>query len=60
MFDYNIKSNKLTYVSAYSLNGAKNIFNNLIQENHAILNELNIKSEIFDEIYNLLLERINR
>ena len=52
-------SNKLTYVSAYGIEKAKNIFYSLIDENHAILNELNIKSEVFDEIYETLVKRVN-
>ena len=51
-------SNKLTYVSAYGLKEAKNIFYSLIDKNHAILTKLNIQMDIFDEIYNMLDKRI--
>ena len=50
---------KLTYVSAYGIDGAKNIFNNLVKENYDILMKLDIKSDVFDEIYELLNKRIN-
>jgi len=50
--------NKLTYVSAYGLNGAKNIFYSLKKENHDILTKLDIKLNVFDEIYNMLEMRI--
>ncbi len=53
-------SNKLTYVSAYGLNEAKNIFYSLIDENCAILNSLGIKSEIFEEIYSLLIAKVKK
>ena len=53
-------SNKLTYVSAYGLEEAKNIFYSLIQKNHDILNELNIKSDIFNEIYELLVMKVKK
>ena len=49
---------KLTYVSAFGLDGAKNIFYSLIKKNHDILNELKICSKIFDEIENMLIKRI--
>ncbi len=52
------KTNKLTYVSAYGLEKAKNIFYSLVDKNRAILNELNIKSNIFDEIYKMLIARV--
>lgn len=52
------KVNKLTYVSAYGLAEAKNIFYSLVDKNRAILNELNIKSEIFDRIYAMLIKRV--
>lgn len=51
--------NKLTYVSAYGLKGAKNIYNSLKHENYDILTKLNIKLDVFDEIYQLLDKRIN-
>ena len=51
---------KLTYVSAYGLDEAKNIFYSLIDKNHAILKELNVDSEIFNEIYELLIKKIER
>ena len=50
--------NKLTYVSAYGLDEAKNIFNSLKNENHDILAKLDIKMNVFDEIYNELEKRI--
>ena len=52
--------NKLTYVSAYGLNEAKNIFYSLIQENYDILEKLKIKSEIFDEINTMLIQKVKR
>lgn len=51
-------SNKLTYISAYGLKEAKNIFYSLIDKNHAILTKLDIQMDIFDEIYNMLDKRI--
>ena len=51
-------SNKLTYVSAYGLDEAKNKFYSLIAKNHDILKELNIKSDIFDEIEQSLINKI--
>lgn len=50
--------NKLTYVSAYGLEEAKNIFYSLKKENHDILTRLDIRLDIFDEIYNMLEKRI--
>ncbi|MBQ8635934.1 polyprenyl synthetase family protein [bacterium] len=52
------ETNKLTYVSAYGLDKAKNIFYSLKDENHAILTKLGIQLDIFDEIYNMLEKRI--
>lgn len=52
------KVHKLTYVSAYGLDEAKNIYNSLKKENYDILTELNIKSDVFDEIYEILDKRI--
>lgn len=52
--------NKLTYVSAYGLNEAKNIFYSLIQENYDILEKLKIKSEIFDKINTMLIQKVKR
>ena len=51
-------SNKLTYVSAYGLNEAKNIFYSLQEKNHVILKKLNIQMNVFDEIYEILNKRI--
>ncbi|MBQ4646601.1 MAG: polyprenyl synthetase family protein [Candidatus Gastranaerophilales bacterium] len=51
--------NKLTYVSAYGLDGAKKIFYSLKEQNHAILTKLDIKLNVFDEIYSILEKRIN-
>lgn len=50
--------NKLTYVSAYGLQEAKNIFYSLKKENYDILTKLDIRLDIFDEIYNMLEKRI--
>lgn len=52
------KDNKLTYVSAYGLDEAKNIFYSLKQKNHDILTKLGIKLNVFDEIYDILEKRI--
>jgi MFS family permease len=52
--------NKLTYVSAYGLNGAKNIFYSLVEKNHAILTKLGIQMDIFNEIYEMLDKRISK
>lgn len=52
--------NKMTYVKAYGLNEAKNIFYSLIDKNHDILTEMNIKSEIFDYIYEMLSNKIRK
>ena len=52
------KNNKLTYVSAFGLDKAKEIFYSLIDKNCAILNELNINSDIFAQIYKLLKDKI--
>jgi geranylgeranyl pyrophosphate synthase len=51
--------NKLTYVKAFGLQEAKNIYNSLKLENYDILTKLNIKLNVFDEIYQLLDKRIN-
>ena len=51
-------SNKLTYVSAFGLDEAKNIFYSLIDKNRAILNELNIKSSVFEDINTMLIEKV--
>ena len=50
--------NKLTYVSAYGLDEAKNIFYSLKNENYDILTKLDIKLNVFDEIYKTLEKRI--
>ena len=52
-------NNKMTYVSAYGIDEAKNIFYKLIKKNHGILIELNIKSDLFNEIEDMLITRIN-
>ena len=49
--------NKLTFVRAWGLDKAKEIFSQKFIQNHAIMDELNIKSEIFDNIYQLMKER---
>lgn len=51
---------KSTYVTFYGLDEAKNIFYSLIDKNRAILEELNIKSEIFDKIYDMLIEKVKK
>ena len=51
-------SEKLTYVKALGLEGAKNKFYSLIDQNHGILKKLDIKSDIFDEIENSLINKI--
>ncbi len=51
--------NKLTYVSAYGLDEAKKIFYSLVDKNRAILKKLELKSEIFDKIYDSLIKKIN-
>ncbi|MBR5305248.1 MAG: polyprenyl synthetase family protein [Candidatus Gastranaerophilales bacterium] len=50
--------NKLTYIKAYGLEEAKNIFYSLKKENYAILAKLGIELNIFNEIYNTLEKRI--
>lgn len=50
--------NKLTYVSAFGLDKAKNIFYSLKKENYDILTKLDIKLNVFDEIYEILEKRI--
>ena len=52
--------NKLTYVKAYGIEKAKNIFYSLRDENHDILTKLNIELNVFEEIYKMLDERINK
>lgn len=52
--------NKMTYVSVYGLNEAKNIFYSLIEKNHVILSELNISSNIFNQIDNMLIEKVKK
>ncbi|MBQ2984403.1 MAG: polyprenyl synthetase family protein [Candidatus Gastranaerophilales bacterium] len=51
---------KLTYVSAWGLEKAKNIFYSLIDKNRAILTELNIKSKVFDDIYDMLIKKVEK
>ena len=51
-------SNKLTYVSAFGLTEAKNIFYSLIEKNRDILNELEIKSSVFEDIYKMLISKV--
>lgn len=51
-------NNKLTYVSAYGLDGAKDKFYGMIEKNKNILKELNIESKIFDSIYQKLTDKI--
>lgn len=53
-------SNKLTYVSVYGLDEAKNIFYSLIDKNYDILNLLNINSEIFNSIYDSLVTKVKK
>ena len=49
--------NKLTFVRAWGLDKAREIFLQKLKENHAIMDELNIKSEIFESIYTLMKQR---
>jgi len=51
--------NKLTYVSAFGIDEARRIFYSLIEKNRDILKELEIKSNILDEIYESLIKKIN-
>ncbi len=51
--------NKLTYVSAYGIDKAKKIFYTLIENNRGILKELGIESEILNQIYKSLIDKIN-
>ncbi len=51
---------KLTYVSAWGIEKAKNIFYSLIDKNRAILTELNIKSKVFDDIYDMLIKKVEK
>ncbi len=51
-------SKKMTYVSAYGLEEAKNIFYSLVDKNRAILKQMNIESKVFDDIYNMLIKKI--
>ncbi len=50
--------NKLTYVSAYGLEKAKNIFCSLIDKNCDILNQVGIKSDVFNQIYEMLVRKV--
>lgn len=52
--------NKLTYVSAFGLDEAKNIFYSLYDKNHGILKELKIESGVMDEIYNALIQKVEK
>ncbi len=52
--------NKMTYVSIYGLDEAKNIFYSLINKNRAILTELNIQSDVFNEIYDNLVRKVKK
>ena len=52
-------SDKLTYVTAFGLDGAKNKFYSLTDKNHDILNKLNIESEVFSEIEKSLIKKIS-
>lgn len=52
--------NKMTYVSVYGLNEAKNIFYSLIEKNHVILSELDINSDIFNQIDSMLIEKVKK
>lgn len=51
-------SNKLTYVTAFGLDGAKSKFYDLISKNHVILKDININSDVLREIEESLLKRI--
>ena len=50
--------NKMTYVSAYGIEKAKNIFYSHIDKNYDILTEIDIKSDVFDYIYQMLKNKI--
>ncbi len=54
------KANKMTYVSAYGLEKSRNIFYSLVDKNYDILNSLNIKSEIFNKIYESLIKKVKK
>ena len=51
--------NKMTYVTMYGIEKSENIFYSLIDKNHAILDEVGIKSDIFEYIYEILKNKIN-
>ena len=51
--------NKMTYVTMYGIEKSKNIFYSLIDKNYAILDEVGIKSDIFEYIYEILKNKIN-
>ncbi len=52
-------SNKMTYVSLLGLKEAKNIFGGLLNKNRDILNKLDVKSDVFETILNLLDKKVN-
>ena len=54
------KNCKSTYVTIYGLEEAKKIFYSLIDKNHGILSELGLKSDILEDIYNLLIEKVEK
>ncbi|MBR1618247.1 polyprenyl synthetase family protein [bacterium] len=49
--------NKLTYISAWGLDKTRELFKNELNKNKNMLEELNIKSSIFNQIYSKLEER---
>lgn len=51
-------SNKMTYVSLFGLNEAKNIFTGLLNKNRDILSKLSIHSDIFEEILHSLDKKV--
>ena len=50
--------NKMTYVTMYGIEKSKNIFYSLIDKNYAILDEVGIKSDIFEYIYEILKNKL--
>jgi len=55
-----MKNSKSTYVTILGLEKSKEIFYSLINKNHDILGSLGLKSEIMEDIYNLLKEKVEK
>ncbi len=51
-------SKKLTYVSAFGVDESRNIFYSLIKKNRDILNKLEIRSSVFEEINDMLIRKV--